>query len=83
MLPQPLQFLLLPLLVLDCTPPVSTSPPTPVARQAANDDVEHRDKAIDDGAKDGPDAVDNGHEAGADGLEDGFDLIKKGKAHEC
>ena len=45
-----------------------------VAREAANDDVEHGDDAVDDGLEDRTNAVHHGHYAGTDGLEDGLDL---------
>ena len=45
-----------------------------VAREAANDDVEHGDNAVDDGLEDRTNAIDHGHYAGADCLEDGLDL---------
>lgn len=66
------------LVILDRTPPPSTSPSPTITRQAANNDIKHRDDAVDDCAEDGADGIDNGHEAGAYGLEDGFDLMKPG-----
>ena len=44
------------------------------AGQTADDDVEERDDAINNGHADGADGVDDGHDDIADGAEDGLDL---------
>ena len=45
-----------------------------VAREAADDDVEYGDNAVNDGLENRANAVDHSHYAGTDCLEDGLDL---------
>ncbi|MCJ1298980.1 hypothetical protein MMC08_001771 [Hypocenomyce scalaris] len=55
----PVIDLLVPLALLDGTPP--PSPASPSARQAGDDDVAEADDGGDDGLQDGTDAVHDGH----------------------
>ena len=50
------------------------SPLVAAAGQTADNDVEERDDAVDDGHADAADAVDDGHEDIADGLADALKL---------
>lgn len=71
-------FLSFPHTSLYCAAHSSAAAAGAVARQAADDDVEDGDDAVQDGLEDRGDAVDDGHEGGADGLEDGLDA-----GHDC
>lgn len=46
------------------------------ACQAADDDAEEGDDAVNDRGEHVADAADNGHDDGADGPEDGFELLE-------
>lgn len=58
--------------------PTTPAPRASLAGQAADDDVEDGDDAVQDGTEDGADGVDDAHQASADSVEDAGDLDERG-----
>lgn len=59
-----------------CRRSVTAAATTPLACQAAYDDVEERDDAVDNGHDDAADAVNDSHDGAANGAQAGLDLWK-------